>query len=89
MLFLKCLLSGKQFFEGKKQLDVKESFYKGENSSPLSPEEVKEIMITLSKEDATFNIVGENSIKCALEAGIISQDQVLKIDSVPYTLVLL
>jgi len=82
-------LIGKQFFEGKKQLDIKESFYKGENENPLPKEEVKEIMINFSKEDATFNIVGENSINCALEAGIINEEQILKIDGIPYTLILL
>ena len=82
-------LIGKQFFEGKKQLDIKESFYKGENENPLPKEVVKEIMINFSKEDATFNIVGENSINCALEAGIINEEQILKIDGIPYTLILL
>jgi len=82
-------LIGKQFFEGKKQLDIKESFYKGENENPLLKEEVKEMMIDFAREDATFNIVGENSINCALEVGIITKEQVLKIDGIPYTLILL
>ncbi len=82
-------LIGKQFFEGKKQLDVKESFYKGENSSPLSKEEVKEIMINMLNEDATFNIVGEKSVACAIESGVITPSAVLKIGGIPYSLVLL
>ena len=82
-------LIGKQFFEGKKQLDVKENFYKGENAKPVSFEKAKEIMISLSKEDATFNIVGEESIKCAIEAGIINRDEILKIAGIPYSLILL
>jgi len=82
-------LIGKQFFEGKKQLDIKESFYKGENEKTLPEEEVKEMMINLSREDATFNLVGEHSIRCAIEVGIITEDQILKIDEIPYSLVLL
>lgn len=82
-------LIGKQFFEGKKQLDVKESFYKGINENPLSKEEVKEIMLEMKKEDATFNIVGINSVNCALEAEIINEEQVWKIEGIPYTLILL
>ncbi|PJE81584.1 hypothetical protein COU58_01400 [Candidatus Pacearchaeota archaeon CG10_big_fil_rev_8_21_14_0_10_32_42] len=82
-------LIGKQFFDGKKQLDVKESFYKGENAKPLSAEEIKEIMIKYSKEDSTFNIVGKNSIACALEVEIISEGSIMKIGGIPYSLILL
>lgn len=79
-------LLGKQFLEGKKQLDVKESFYKGEIKTP---EETKEILSIWSQEDATFNIVGEKSIKLAIEMKIISEEGVGKIDGIPYALVLL
>ena len=82
-------LLGKQFFEGKKQLDIKESFYKGENEKPFTKEEVLNIMKEQSREDSTFNIVGKKSISCAIEAGLITNDQVLEIDGIPYTLVLL
>jgi len=82
-------LIGKQFFEGIKQLDIKENFYKGENSKSLSKEETKKIMIELKKEDATFNIVGEKSTQCAIEAGIINEEQVLTIGGIPYSLILL
>ena len=82
-------LIGKQFFEGIKQLDIKENFYKGENSKTLSKEETKKVMIELKKEDATFNIVGEKSIQCAIEAGVINERQVLTIEGIPYSLILL
>ncbi|MCR4327834.1 MAG: DUF424 family protein [Nanoarchaeota archaeon] len=82
-------LVGKQFFEGNKQLDVKESFYKGKNENPLSPEEVTEVLREYSKEDATFNIVGKNSVSCALESGVISEETIMEIDGIPYSLVLL
>lgn len=79
-------LIGKTFSEGNKQLDIKESFYKGD-IKPI--EEIKELIIFGLKEDATFNLVGEHSIRCAIEVGIITEDQILKIDEIPYSLVLL
>lgn len=82
-------LIGKNFYDGIKQLEVKESFYKGENEKPLSEEEVKEIMFNMKKEDSTFNIVGKRSIRCAIEIGIITEDSVFEIDGIPYSLILL
>lgn len=79
-------LLGKMFEKEGFQLDIKESFYKGEE---ISEEKAKKMMKDLSKEDATFNIVGEKSIKCALEVGIISEDGVKNIEGVPFALVLL
>jgi hypothetical protein len=79
-------LIGKVFEQGKFQIDVKESFYKGEE---ISEEKVIEIMKNFSKEDATFNIVGEKSINTALKAGIISEEGIKKIQGVPFALVLL
>ena len=52
-------LLGKRFEQGKFQLDVKESFFKGEETDE---EKAIEIMKDMSKEDATFNIVGKKSI---------------------------
>lgn len=79
-------LIGKKFEQGKFQLDIKESFFKGEK---VSEEKAVEIMKNFSTEDATFNIVGEKSINTALKAGIISQEGVKKIQGVPFALVLL
>ena len=62
----------KTFEEGNFQLEVKESFFKGEETSK---EELTKILNNLSQEDATFNIVGEESIK--------------RIQGVPFALVLL
>ena len=67
-------------------LDVKESFYKGEEKTK---EETITIMQFHSKEDATFNIVGEKSVQCALDAGIISEDGIKKIEGIPFALILL
>ncbi len=77
---------GKKFEEEKFQLDIKESFYKGKE---VSKEKALEILQNMAKEDATFNIVGEKSIKTAIEAGIISEESIGKIDNLPFALVLI
>jgi len=79
-------LIGEKFEEGEFQLDIKESFFKGDE---VSEEKAKEIMTNFSHEDSTFNIVGEKAIQCALEAGIISKKGIKKIQGVPFALVLL
>jgi len=78
-------LIGKKFEEDKFQLDLKESFYKGDE---MSEEEAENIMRHMLREDATFNIVGKKSINAALKAEIISQDSVGEIKNVPFALVL-
>lgn len=79
-------LIGKKFEEGKFQLDVKESFYNGKE---MPEEETIGIIKLMSKEDATFNIVGEKSVNAALKAGIISEQGIKTIQGVPFALVLL
>ncbi|MEK6895201.1 MAG: DUF424 family protein [Nanoarchaeota archaeon] len=79
-------LIGKVFEEGNLQLDVKENFYKDEE---LNFEEAVELMINQKEEDATFNIIGKNSINAALEAGIISEEGINEVQGVPFALVLL
>jgi len=79
-------LIGKTFEEGNKQLYVKESFFKGDE---MSEEEIIKMMKDWKAEDATFNIVGEESTKTAIKAGIISPKSILKIGECPYTLILL
>jgi len=79
-------LIGKRFEEGKFQLDVKESFFRGEETSV---EKTIEILKNMSKEDAIFNIVGKESIDTALKAGIISEQGIKKIQGIPFALVLL
>ena len=79
-------LIGKKFEEGKFQLDIKENFFKGKESSK---EEVLEIMKNMKLEDSTFNLVGKKSISVALKAGIISEKGVKKINNIPFALVLM
>jgi len=79
-------LLGKRFEEGKFQLDIKESFYKGKE---VSEEEAIETMKSMLKEDATFNIVGEEAVNAALAAKIITKDAVGTIQGIPFSLILL
>ncbi|MCL5018270.1 MAG: DUF424 family protein [Candidatus Pacearchaeota archaeon] len=77
---------GKIFEDEKFQINVKENFYKGKEANE---EEVRRIINDMVREDATFNIVGKNSVKIALEEGIISQEGIKEIQGVPVALVLL
>lgn len=77
---------GKTFEEGKRQIKVNEHFFKGEEKTES---EVLKIMEEGSAEDYTFNIVGEESVKTALKAGIIKQEGIIRIQGVPIALVLL
>lgn len=79
-------LIGKILEEGKFYLEIKESFFKGKN---VSEKEAAEILEDLSKEDATFNIVGKNSVNAALNAGIISEEGIKTINGIPFALVLM
>lgn len=76
---------GKKFEEGKFQLDIKESFFKGEE---VSEEKTEEIIIDMLKEDATFNIIGEKSVNIALRIGIIDENCIKRIDNIPFVMLL-
>ncbi len=78
-------LLGKKFEEGKRQLDVRENFFKGEEHTY---NEVVKIIQLEAREDSTFNIVGRESIKAAKEAGVITQENVAILQSIPFTLIL-
>jgi len=83
-------LVGKIFEEENIQLNVKENFYKSkENPISKTKEEVIEIIKRMAIEDATFNIVGKESIQTSLEVGIINKNQVREIKGIPYSMVLL
>ncbi len=79
-------LIGKKFEQGKFQIEVNENFFKGEEKSK---KEVLNILKDMKKEDATFNIVGKESIETALEAGVITKQGIIKIQNIPVALVLL
>lgn len=79
-------LLGKSFEEGKKILNIRENFYNGEEKAE---QELVEFLKDMAMEDATFNIVGQKSVNCALKAGIISKEGIKIVQGVPFALVLL
>src|SRR3989338_3350456 len=72
--------------DGIRQIDVTTSFFKGEEKSE---EETTEIMVDMRREDASFNIVGEQCVALALKTGIITQEGIIQINNVPVALTLL
>jgi len=79
-------LLGKRFEEGNFQLDVKKSFFGGEE---IGENEAVRIMRLKAMEDSTFNIIGEKSVKAALIAGIISEEEIGKVDNIPFAIILI
>ena len=79
-------LIGKRFEEGRFQLDIKESFYKGEE---IPEEQAILLLKKMSQEDVTFNIVGKESVKTAIKAGIIDEEAVGEVENIPFVLILL
>lgn len=75
---------GKKFEEGIRQLDCRENFYKDKS---VSSEEAVRILNFYKQEDATFNIVGEKSVKAAVAAGLAEEGSVAKIAGIPFFLV--
>jgi len=70
-------LIGKKFEEGQFQIDVSKDFYDGER---ISPEVLKKYL-----EEATIaNLVGEATVKVAIEMGLIDEDCVIKIKGIPH-----
>ena len=76
-------LIGKTFEEGIKQIEVRSNFFEGEEKNK---EEIIKILQEMNQEDAIFNIVGKESVQTALEAGIIKEHGIIKIDKVPVAL---
>jgi uncharacterized protein len=68
---------GKEFSEGNAQLNISEKFY---GRTPASCAEV-----TAALQEATIaNLVGEESVACAIDAGIIEAAHVIYIRDVPH-----
>lgn len=81
-----CDLIGKKFEDTKRQLEVKEYFFRGDE---LNEEKAIKTLQMQKQEDATFNIVGKESINAALKAGIISKEGIGKIQGIPFALILI
>mgnify|MGYP000918786865 CR=1 FL=1 len=79
-------LVGKVFLEGDLQLDVKESFYKGEL---MNEEEILTFCKNWIREDATFNIVGPRAISLLKEAGFIDESSIKNLAGIPYSMILI
>jgi len=70
-------LLGKKFAKGKIQIDVSSSFYDGER--------VNKITLKKYLENATIaNLVGVETVECAVEMGLVDPQFVLKIKGVPH-----
>jgi hypothetical protein len=78
-------LIGKKFEEGKIQLEVTEAFFGGDEMD--GKEAVKTIKERLA-EDACFNFVGTNSVNAGIKAGAIDKNCVMKVQGIPYALLL-
>ena len=70
-------LIGKEFEEGKYHLEISEKFYKGEKIT-------KEVLKKFLEESTIANLVGKETIKCAIELGLIDPDRVIKIKGIPH-----
>ncbi|MBM3200106.1 DUF424 family protein [Candidatus Woesearchaeota archaeon] len=73
-------LVGKTFEEVDMCLNVSERFYKGEE---LSEEEV----IKLMKNATNMNIIGKKAIAIGIKAGIITEDNVIKVKGIPHAII--
>ena len=70
-------LLGKKFEDGKFQINVSKEFYDGQRINIGS---LKKYL-----KDATIaNLVGEETIKCAIEMGLIDEESVIKIKGIPH-----
>jgi len=74
---------GKTFTEGMKQIEVKPNFFQDKE---VNKEQAIKILKEMDREDATFNIVGKESVQTALEAKIIRKEGIMNIDKVPVAL---
>jgi len=70
-------LIGKKFVDGKFQIDVSKEFYDGER---ITIEVLKKYL-----ENATIaNLVGEQTIQCAIKLGLVDPGCVLRVKGIPH-----
>ncbi len=70
-------LIGKKFEDGEFHIDVDKGFYDGER---VSSDVLKKFL-----EEATIaNLVGEKTVSCAIDIGLIDPSCVLKIKGIPH-----
>ena len=70
-------LIGKKFKDGKFQINVSKEFYEGKR---IKLDALKKYL-----ENATIaNLVGKNTVNCAIKLGLINPECVLKIKNIPH-----
>jgi hypothetical protein len=70
-------LLGKKFRNGKLQIDVARHFYDGER---VDKKTLEKFLL-----DATIaNLVGKETVKCALDLGLVHPDCILRIKGIPH-----
>jgi len=74
-------LIGKKFEQGGKVIDLSSDFYNGDETS-------KEEAAIIMKKAYLLNLVGEDSIQTGLDAGLVENNSVLKIEGIPCAQVL-
>ena len=79
-------LIDKKFEEGKLQLDLTTTFYKGKE---ISQENAIQTLQIQAGEDSTFNIIGPMAVDAAKKAGIIKDDQISTVDNIPFAISLI
>jgi uncharacterized protein len=79
-------LVGKIFIDGDRQLDLSGNFFKGDL---MDENEVSSEILRCAREDATFNVIGEDAVRIAVSTGIARREDVFEIDGIPFILVLL
>lgn len=77
---------GKKFEDEKRQLDLRDNFYKEQE---VDEKQLRKIMQMQMREDATFNVVGKNSIKIALEESVFAEGTTSEIAGIPFALKLI
>lgn len=70
-------LLGKKFRDGKLQIDVAKTFYDGER---VDKKKLEKFLL-----DATIaNLVGNETVKCAIDLGLVDPKCILKIKGIPH-----
>lgn len=75
-------LVGKKFSEGKRQLDLRQKFYQGQE---MSEKEVS----ALFPAAYILHLTGERAVALAISAGWVQKENVLVVQSVPHAEVIL
>lgn len=70
-------LIGKKFKEGKFHLDVSKGFYDGQRVSI-------EVLKTYLENATIANLVGEKTVKCAIQLGLVDPGCILRIKGIPH-----